>query len=246
MSLSQLGRMVSAAALAAACSTTGRGTVSGSAEGLRNARSDDVSFPTPNGEIVSGDLYGAGDRGVVIIAHGGYSTKKSWESQARTLSDAGFRVLVFDSRAAVDFAAGKETPCMYDAVCQAVDVLSAVRYLRTRGATRVSVIGGSMGGGATAQASVESAPGEIDRIVLLAPAAIAAPEKMKGRKLFIVARDDANSAGLRLPTIRDQFERAAKPKQLMVLEGVAHGQRIFGTEQGERVMREIQRFLSDR
>lgn len=241
-----LGRVFATGVFITACFSTGRGvTVPSSAEALRTGPPEDVSFPTPSGEIISADLYGTGDRGVAIIGHGGYSTKRSWEKQARTLADAGFRVLAFDSRAAVELAAGKETSCTYDEVCQAVDVLAAVRYLRMRGARTISVIGGSLGGGATAQASAESAPNEIDRIVLLAPSAIAAPEKMKGRKLFIVTRNDANAAGLRLPTIRSQYEKAGKPKKLVLLEGSAHGQRIFRTELGERAMREILRFLSN-
>jgi len=34
------------------------------------------------------------------------------------------------------------------------------------------------------------------------------------------------------------------PKELNVLEGSAHAQFIFATDQGERLMREILRFLS--
>jgi len=67
---------------------------------------------------------------------------------------------------------------------------------------------------------------------------------MQGRKLFVVARDDANDAGPRLPRIRRQYERAPGPKELLILEGSAHAQFIFETDQGERLMREIVRFLS--
>ncbi len=42
---------------------------------------------------------------------------------------------------------------------------------------------------------------------------------MKGRKLFITTRDDFSGRGvLRLPEIRDQYERAPDPKQLVILE----------------------------
>jgi hypothetical protein len=67
---------------------------------------------------------------------------------------------------------------------------------------------------------------------------------MKGRKLFIVARDDANDDGLRLPRIRANYERAVGPKELVILDGSAHAQFIFATDQGARLMREILRFLS--
>jgi hypothetical protein len=67
---------------------------------------------------------------------------------------------------------------------------------------------------------------------------------MKGRKLFIVARDDANDDGLRLPRIRANYQRALGPKELVILDGSAHAQFIFATDQGARLMREILRFLS--
>ena len=129
------------------------------------------------------------------------------------------------------------------------DVLAAVRYLRKMGAKTVSVVGGSMGGGAAADAAIE-APGEIDRLVLLGAEAgtgrVGPPEKLKGRKLFIVARDDTRGDGVvRLVRIREHFEKAPEPKELVILDGSAHAQFIFETEQGERLMREILRFLSE-
>jgi len=206
-----------------------------------------VVFSTPDGTNILGHEYGAGPRAVVLVAHGGYSSMEGWQKQARVLVAAGFRVLAFDTRAAVDLKrTGKETDCLYDPACMSVDVLSAVRYLRSSGATSVAVVGGSAGGGAVAHAATEAKPGEIDRIVLLAPMAIAAPEKIQGRKLFVVARDDANSSGLRLPGIRSQYERALEPKELIVLHGSAHGQRVFDTSGGDALMKEILRFLSVR
>ena len=68
--------------------------------------------------------------------------------------------------------------------------------------------------------------------------------EMKGRKLFITSRNDLGSGNRpRLPTIRAHYERAPESKELIVLEGSAHAQFIFATDQGERLMREILRFL---
>jgi dienelactone hydrolase len=124
--------------------------------------------------------------------------------------------------------------------------LAAVRYLRQNGAKTVSVVGGSMGGGAAADASVEAEPGEIDRLVLLGSAGGSKPERLKGRKLFITSRDDLGPGDKpRLPKIRADYESAPEPKELIILDGSAHAQFIFGTDQGERLMREILRFLSE-
>ena len=78
----------------------------------------------------------------------------------------------------------------------------------------------------------------------LANAPIGPADKLRSATLYIVARDDANSDGPRLPGIRKQYEKSPQPKELIVLDGSAHAQLLFQTDQGERVMREILRFLS--
>jgi alpha-beta hydrolase superfamily lysophospholipase len=200
-----------------------------------------VSFPTQDGGIVYADLYGKGERGVVL-AHGGRFTKESWAKQAQVLEKAGFRVLAIDFRGRGQ-SRGPQSKSDDDGA--EYDVLAAVRYLHKIGAKTVSVVGASFGGEAAADASIDAKPGEIDRLILLAAWTDRAPEKMKGRKLFIVARDDANDEGPRLPKIRANYEKATSPKELVILDGSAHAQFIFATGQGGRLMREILRFLSE-
>ena len=201
-----------------------------------------LSFPTQDGGRVYADMYGKGDRGVVL-AHGGRFNKESWAKQARELAEAGFRVVAIDFRG----YGQSKGPGQSDPMSAPLhfDVLAAVRYLRKTGCTTVSVVGGSMGGGAAAYASIVAEPGEIDRIVLLAASTDGPPEKIKGRKLFITARDDTTASGTpRLVRIREQYERAPEPKELVILDGFAHAQFIFQTAQAEQLMREILRFLS--
>jgi len=101
-----------------------------------------------------------------------------------------------------------------------LDVLAAVRYLRAKGAKSVSVVGGSMGGGAAGDASIASQPGEIDRLILLGGSPNEPAEKLKSATLFIVARDDASEDGPRLPRIREQYEKAPQPKALIILDAL--------------------------
>jgi len=200
-----------------------------------------VSFPTEDGGIVSADIYGKGERGLVL-AHGGRFNKESWQKQARTFASAGFRVLAFDFR-----GYGKSRGPGDSAPMNAplhFDVLGAVRYLRKTGAKTVSVVGGSMGGGAAGDASIASEPGEIDRVVFLGAYPNGPAEKLKCASLFIVARDDANEDGPRLPRIQEQYQEAPEPKTLVILDGSAHAQFLFQTDKAERVMREILHFLS--
>jgi pimeloyl-ACP methyl ester carboxylesterase len=216
-------------------------------EGNKQAASETpehVSFPTQDGGLIYANLYGKGDRGVVL-AHGARFNKESWDKQARVLAQAGSHVLAIDFRG----YGQSKGPGQADPLSAPLhfDVLAAVRYLRKTGAKSVSVIGGSMGGGAAADASIEAEPGEIDGLVMLAALASGPPEKLKGRKLFIVSRNDIGPGGVpRLPKIREQYEKAPGPKELVILDGSAHAQFIFETEQGERLMAEILRFLPAR
>lgn len=200
-----------------------------------------VSFATEDGGTVAADLYGSGGRGLVL-AHGGRFTKESWEPQARRFAAAGFRVLAFDFRG-FGKSHGPGDKDFGSAPFQ-LDVLAAVRYLRAAGAKSVSVVGGSFGGAAAGDASIASRPGEIERIVMLGAAPNEPAEKLKCPTLWIVARNDTSGDGPRLPGIRAQFEKAPEPKKLIVLDGSAHAQYLFTTDQSERVMREILLFLN--
>lgn len=206
-----------------------------------------VSFPTQDGGLIYANLYGKGNRGVVL-AHGGRFSKESWERQAQVLVKAGFRVLAIDFRG----RGQSKGPGQSDMLSAPLhfDVLAAVRYLRKTGTKTVSVVGGSMGGGAAGDASIEAGAGEIERLVFLGSTTSLAdrpPEQVKGRKLFILTRDDFSGDAKipRLPKIRDQYERSPGPKELVILEGSAHAQFIFETGQGERLMHELLRFLSE-
>lgn len=204
---------------------------------------DHVSFPTQDGWTIHADLYGTGDR-CVVLAHGGQFTKSSWARQAQALVEAGFCALAIDLRG---FGQSKEGPPSARAdFGSPLDVLAAVLYLHAKGAKTVSVVGASMGGDAAEGALSKAEPGEIARLVLLAHGAYGPPERLTVRKLFIVSRNDLGSSDVpRLPKIRKQYEQAPGPKELVVLDGSAHAQFIFQTDQGERLMQEILRFLSE-
>src|ERR1700678_1635806 len=201
---------------------------------------ESVTFPAPDGYRVHADLYGKGDR-AVVLAHGGRFTKESWRKQAEVFADAGFRVLATDFR-----GYGQSVPGSQSADWKHYpDVLAAVRYLHNAGAKSVSIVGASMGGDAAGDAAAESNAGEIDRIVFLGSEGGDSPERLKGRKLFIVTRDDQSGDGPRLPGITKHYRKAPDPKKLVILEGSAHAQFIFETDQGPRLLQELLQFLSE-
>lgn len=209
---------------------------------MMNLQVDDLDgVLDPDGGRICADLYGQGPR-AVVLAHGGRFNKESWREQAQSLAAKEFRVVAIDFRGfGCSIGPGQSN---FDTAPFANDVLAAVRYLKANGAKTVSVVGGSFGGAAAGDASIESAPGEIDRIVFLGAAPNLAAEKLKSRALFIVAREDTSGSGPRLPGIRAQYDRAPQPKELIVLDGSAHAQFLFQTDQSSRVMDEIVRFLS--
>ncbi len=190
-----------------------------------------ITFPTADGATISADVYGEGQASVVL-AHGAGFDKASWSDLASTLAGSGLRVLALDFR-----GYGRSTGGSRQDLHE--DVLGAVRYLQGKGANRISVLGGSMGGGAAARAATQAAPGDIDRLILLSASPIPEPERLQaGSTLFIGSRDEGM-----VSTIKEQFERAPEPKRLELLDGSAHAQHIFKTPQAAALTSLIQQFL---
>ena len=119
------------------------------------------------------------------------------------------------------------------------DVLAAVRYLKENGAKTVSVIGASMGGGATANASIHARPGEIDRLIRRFPCRWPNPSGLTAPSYSLSAGGRARRQGP--GTIRKgaRAQRAVDPGRF--------GPRAVPvqTEQGERLMKRILEFLSE-
>jgi pimeloyl-ACP methyl ester carboxylesterase len=194
--------------------------------------SKEVSFPTADGGTVVADFYAASGPGAAVLAHGAAFDKESWAPFATWLAGRGHQVLAIDFRGYGRSTAGRDSQALFE------DVLAAVRYLHRLGATRVAVLGASMGGGAAAEAAVRAAPGEIDRVILLSPVRIANPEHFGGPVLFIASEQETMAA-----QVIEQYRRAPEPKRLVLLPGAAHAQHIFATEQAERLRTTVAEFL---
>lgn len=198
-----------------------------------------LSLASADGVPIGGRLYGEG-RHAVLLVPGGHGVGETWHGQAGRLAAAGFRVLAINYRGRGDGGGGVPP----DDEKAHLDVIGAVRRLRADGAEHVSVIGASWGGWAAGTAAIAE-PGLIDRLVLLGHSPFEHPERLGGRKLFIVAAEDRIGSGrLRLDSIRDQHARAPEPKQLIVFPGAAHAQFLFLTAQAQRLEAEILRFLA--
>jgi alpha-beta hydrolase superfamily lysophospholipase len=203
-----------------------------------------VSFPVVPGRAeIQADLYGEGSR-ALILAHGGRFNKESWKVQAEAFAREGFLVLAVRFRG--DGLNPDGTPgTVGSSQDNADDILAAAVYLRSIGAKSVSAIGASLGGDAVGDADGRSARGTFDRIVILASSGGEAPAKLKGRKLFIVTRSDASASGPRLPEISKSYAKTPRPKKMVIMEGSAHAQFIFTTDQGPLLLSTILQFLEE-
>jgi len=201
-----------------------------------------VHFTAKDGWVIYGDLYGKGPRAALLV-HGGRRDKANWAKQAQAIAQSGFTVLAIDLRG---HGLSKEgPPDKRNDIAMPLDLLAAIRYLQGNGAKAVSIVGASMGGNLAEDALRLANPGEIDRIVFLAHGAYGPPQALKVRKLFIVARDDMGPSNVpRLTRIQAQYDQAPDPKEILVLDGAAHAQFLFETDQAERLTREMIRFLA--
>ena len=201
-----------------------------------------VHFNAKDGWTIYGDLYGKGPRAVLLV-HGGRFNKTSWTKQAQTIAKQGFTVLAIDLRGVGLSKDGP--PNKRNDIAMPLDLLAAIRFLQGNGAKSVAIVGASMGGNLAEEALRLSQPGEIDRIVFLAHGAYGPAQALKVRKLFIVARNDIGPGNVpRLTRIQAQYDQAPEPKELIVLDGDAHAQFLFETDQAGRLTSEMIRFLT--
>ncbi|MCF7971733.1 MAG: alpha/beta hydrolase [Methylococcaceae bacterium] len=185
-----------------------------------NLWAKEVVLTTADNASIQADLVLRGPEGV-ILAHGAAFDKDSWGSIETRLIDKNYTVLAINFRGYGKSTLGDKPGALYE------DILAAVQFLKEQGVTKISILGASMGATAAAQASVESEPKDINRMVLLSPVHIAEPEKMKGYLLFIASEDEPS-----ISAIKANFDKAPNnPKIIEILSGKEHAQYIFTTKQ---------------
>ena len=114
-----------------------------------------VSFNTEDGIQLSGHLFGSGEVGVVL-SHMRPADQESWWPFARVLKDKGYQVIAYDFRGYRD-SLGEVDLDNIDK-----DVQAAVDFLRSKGVSKVFLIGASMGGTASLKvASLEDVDGVV-------------------------------------------------------------------------------------
>jgi pimeloyl-ACP methyl ester carboxylesterase len=193
-----------------------------------------IAIRAADGGQVVADLYGEknGDAEGVVLVPGAVYGRDSWKPFATTLAASRHTVVAIDVRGGPGDTTPGATP---DAAWE--DVLAGARWLRRRGAERVAIVGASRGAVLAAEAAGHAQPGEIDRLVLLAPPSI--PPYPPLPTLVVLAADEPFAAA-----IRTAYAALPEPKRLLELPGDAHAQRLFeGPEKG-RLEEAIAQFVT--
>jgi alpha-beta hydrolase superfamily lysophospholipase len=155
----------------------------------------DVRFRAADGVRLNGHRFGQGTT-AVVLAHQSRGSLCSWVPYARRLASKGYVAFAFDFR-----SRGKSQTVGIRRVRRiAGDVTAAAKYVRSRGATKVFLVGGSMGGSAVVVAGANTRPPVTGVVSLSAPTSFggaeaeAAVPRLHVPVLYVAATDDAGGA----------------------------------------------------
>ena len=229
-------------AVVALVSACGADTPLGSTEG-----SKEITFESTDGVTLSGRLFGPDEGSAgVVLAHMFPSDQSAWYFFANRLGEQGYRVLTFDFRG---YCPGGDAGCSegeknIPAIWQ--DVEGAVAALRSKGVTRLALVGASMGG--TASLIVAGKEGQgIDAVITLsAPPSFdgldAGPDVMAqvtAAKLFIAGNGDTAAA----QAVDAFYGQSLQPKRPVILTTDDHGTDILSGNQAGIVSTEMINWL---
>lgn len=236
------GLLLVLALVGAACGSSG-GPEARALEG-----STSVSFTTTDGIRLDGRVFGpAGASAGVVLAHMRGADQSTFFDLASHLGAQGYRVLTFNFRGSCP---GGDAGCSEGELqpeAAPTDLAAAVAELRGDGATRIGMIGASMGG--TAAIRVASQEGEaVDTLVTLsAPQVVdglsaGAPElqTVTAAKLFLAGNADGKAAA----DAEAFYLASTSPKRYEILTTDAHGTDLLTGTQRQRVIDLIDGWLA--
>lgn len=204
-------------------------------------RSHTVTFDTPDGATITGELYGAGKTAVIFSVMG--NCEPGWREFAQLTAAQGLMALTYQWRDCGESGATNEAELIKNFVN---DARGAVNFVREQGAEKIILAGASLGGLASAKLAIESQASGI--IALASPLEIpgwdfkieAAELDTDIPKLFLTAEEDYV---VPLDSSRALYDLAAEPKEWQTYPGNEHGTELLGTDIGEEVQLRILQFI---
>ncbi len=207
----------------------------------------DITFESSDGITLAGRVFGP-DEGTagVVLAHMFPSDQSDWWAFADRLGQRGYRVLTFNFRG---YCPGGSAGCSEgetDVPALWQDVEGAIAALRGEGATRIGLVGASMGGTASLVAASREAA-DVDAVVTLsAPAGFegleAGPDvlaEVSAAKLFLAGHSDIAAA----QAVDGFYAQTLQPKRPVILTTDDHGTDILSGNQAGIASNEIIRWL---
>jgi pimeloyl-ACP methyl ester carboxylesterase len=195
-----------------------------------------VQFKTPDGLTLEGRFYPGGMNKGVVCAHMFPADQTSYEALAKDLARNGYSVLTFNFRGYGNSEGSKDISRI------ALDMNAAVRFMAER-VTCMVLIGASMGG--TASILEGNHPKVKGVVTLSAPAtfqgldARSKVSELKPPKLFVAAKGDASA----YDSAKHFYAHAPEPKEILLMEGSAHGTRLLESPSAPLVKRKLLEFL---
>jgi uncharacterized protein len=178
---------------------------------------EDVSFNSADGVELAGRIYGGGSGATAIVAsHMANRSKADFASSAPRLAAAGFTVLAYDGRG--DGASSRGDPAQ-----RVQDTIAAIELVRSRGATRVFLLGASRGGALSLTAAMQT---PVDGVITLsAPPPTEGPTAVGAvtvPSLYVNSENDDFA-----DSTQAMFDAANEPRELQMYPGGGHGVALF-------------------
>jgi alpha/beta superfamily hydrolase len=199
-----------------------------------------VTFETPDGTLISGELYGSGETAVIFSVMG--NCKPGWREFAQLTAAQGLMTMTYLWRGCRESGTVDN-----DQIKKFVDDLrGAIQFMHDQGAKRIILAGASLGGVASAKLAAESKADGL--IVIASPPEIpdwgfqveAADMSTDIPKLFITAENDSVVASSKS---RALFDLAAEPKEWQTYPGSSHGTDLFETQNKQDLQQRILNFI---
>ncbi len=191
------------------------------------ALSAELALTAADGAKIHAIDYGKGTNGVVLVHDKGRSAT-DWSYFAEKLAVQGFHVVVVDLRGH-GTSKPPESLLEADYAKMPQDVAAAVAWLRTKGATKVALVGANLGANVVLNTAAEDPT--IDSVVLLSPGLNisgvtlgTAMEKYGKRSILMVASTEDQYA---MRSVNFLDEKAGGQKHVEVLEGAGSGVKML-------------------
>ncbi|HEU5368986.1 MAG TPA: alpha/beta fold hydrolase, partial [Ktedonobacterales bacterium] len=197
-----------------------------------------VHFQTSDHLQLAGLLYGQG-KTAIICSHQSNSSKLIWSASGipQRLAQRGYLVLAYDFRGYGESASGGTLN--YDA-----DLRAAITFVGQQGATRIGLLGASMGGTVSLKVAASEPVSAV--ITLSAPEHFSGISVSDGEvqaitapKFFVNSQDDTYAQDT-----EHMYTLASQPKQLQMYPGLAHGVAIFDGPYGASLTQLLLDFIA--